>query len=383
MDDGNRIPGEKVGGCQVRERSWVISALAVQAAIVLVDAATGPTTVLIGFLVLGPLIASLHLDGRLTTLMALLAVATAVPLGALNDIFATRDHVLRGLVVASGGALAVWAAYLRTEREQAVIRLTQVAEVAQRAILRPIPAVIGEVAFATRYSSAAEEALIGGDLYDAAFTPYGLRVIVGDVKGKGLEAVQLAARVLGYFREEAFAAPDLPRLTRSMEAHLAMELRAEDFVTVVLAEFAAGEVRLVNCGHHPPLHIAEGLTLLSPNHYSPPLGLDPDPELQRIPIREGERLLFYTDGLAEARDSAGEMFRLDADLHDCLTVTVLDDALDELLARVLAHTGGGLDDDLAVVLAEPLTPLAEATLAEALLSSNAETASVPDAELDV
>jgi hypothetical protein len=91
-----------------------------------------------------------------------------------------------------------------------------VAEVAQRAILRPIPARLGAMSFATRYLSAAEEALIGGDFYDAAFTPHGLRLITGDVRGKGLPAVQLASVVLGCFRE----ARGVPEVGRSGDQQL-------------------------------------------------------------------------------------------------------------------------------------------------------------------
>jgi phosphoserine phosphatase RsbU/P len=53
-----------------------------------------------------------------------------------------------------------------------------------------------------RYLWASEDALVGGDFYDVAVTRQGLRVVVGDVKGKGLEAVQLAALVLASFRAE-------------------------------------------------------------------------------------------------------------------------------------------------------------------------------------
>src|SRR5215212_4141793 len=57
----------------------------------------------------------------------------------------------------------------------------------------PDPSPAGGDELRDPYLSAAEEALIGGDFYDAAFTPHGLRLIVGDVRGKGLPAVQLAS----------------------------------------------------------------------------------------------------------------------------------------------------------------------------------------------
>jgi sigma-B regulation protein RsbU (phosphoserine phosphatase) len=333
------------------DRAWLLVALAVDTGIAAANLTAG---LLSGFLISGPLLASARLSAARTGLVAVYGVALAIVLPVPDEAFASRQHLLVCLVVATGGAFATLTARIRCEREAALLRMTHVAEVAQRAILRPIPARIGGVSFATRYQSASEEALIGGDLYDAAVTPFGLRTIVGDVKGKGLEAVTLAAAVLSHFREAAFAEPDLVWVAAELEAQLAAELRAEDFVTVVLAEYLPGEVRLVNCGHQPPVRVGDALETLHPAQPVPPLGLRPRPTVQRVRVAPGERLLFYTDGLVEARNSDGEMFALDERARECLAEPSLDDALSRLLEAVLAHTGGRLDDDLALVLSEAL-----------------------------
>src|SRR5438034_373924 len=123
--------------------------------------------------------------------------------------------------------------------------------VAQRPILRPVPARMGRVALAVRYLSASEDALVGGDFYDIAVTRHGLRVLVGDVKGKGLEAVQLAALVLASFRASA-THPSLVELAAELDRGVRPRLGEEDFVTAVLAQFGRnGELQLVNCGHPP------------------------------------------------------------------------------------------------------------------------------------
>jgi phosphoserine phosphatase RsbU/P len=78
-----------------------------------------------------------------------------------------------------------------------------VAEAAQRALLPDLPEHQGPVVVAGWYVSATEEALMGGDLYDVMGYQQSARWIIGDVKGKGIEAVRMAAGVLGAFRESA------------------------------------------------------------------------------------------------------------------------------------------------------------------------------------
>ena len=64
----------------------------------------------------------------------------------------------------------MFAAVIRSRRESALIRIS---ERVQRAILRPLPAELGGMAFASHYQSATREAMVGGDLYDITMTQYG------------------------------------------------------------------------------------------------------------------------------------------------------------------------------------------------------------------
>jgi hypothetical protein len=332
-------------------RRWLLLVLIVDAVIAALAAMLKNAPV--GMLIAGPLLASLRLSAARTAAIGCVSVALGGAAGVPDGTFGTTDHLLRMLVIVLGGTFAVLFARMRGERDTALTRMTQVAEVAQRALLHPIPATIGGVAFAVHYQSATHGALVGGDFYDTALTPHGLRLIVGDVKGKGLEAVQLAAAVLGRFREVAFIEPDPVRLVKELDARISGELDTEDFVTLVLAEFIPGEVRLVNCGHHPPVRVGQQLDLLAPPAPAFPLGLGTDPVLQRVRLASNERLLFYTDGLVEARNAAGDFFMLDEQVKAALTEALLDDAIAGLLGLVLGHTGSTLGDDLVLVLGEP------------------------------
>ena len=334
-------------------RGWLTLALVLEAAVAVGDAAL-PDCSLATLLILGPLLASVVMDARHTAVVAVLAVALAPGAGLADGTVGTADHVMRTTLVLGGGVIAVVIARARTVDGHALARMTQVAEVAHRAILHPIPSAIGGMAFAAHYQSASDGAPIGGDFYATVPTSSGLRLIVGDVKGKGLEGVRLAADTLSNFRELATTDMDLVRLAGELDHRISCGLGPEDFVTLILAEFVPGEVRMVNCGHHPPLRVGRRLDLLTPPASTPPLGLDPEPVLHRARLRPDERLLFYTDGLLEARNQAGEMFTFDDRVRAALSQVLLSEALAKLLGLVFEHTSGALSDDLVLVLGEPV-----------------------------
>ncbi|MGH1552795.1 PP2C family protein-serine/threonine phosphatase [Streptomyces sp. L7] len=137
-----------------------------------------------------------------------------------------------------------------------------------------------------------------------------LRVLVGDARGHGLDALRTAADTLAGFRELVYTAPDLTSLAKALDARLTPGLGPEDFVTAVLAEFGPGEVRLVNCGHPAPLRSGQRLELLEPRVPALPLGLCPDPRQYRVRLQPGDRLLLYTDGLTESCALDGTPFAL-------------------------------------------------------------------------
>ncbi|MEV0599421.1 PP2C family protein-serine/threonine phosphatase [Streptomyces sp. NPDC050315] len=218
---------------------------------------------------------------------------------------------------------------------------------------------LGGVSLAGRYRPAVESAVTGGDLLTAVDSPYGPRVLIGDVRGHDVEAARLSTLATDCFRKHVRTMPDLVRLTTTLDARLTPELDDEGFVTAVLAEFAPGEVRLVNCGHPAPLRISRRMEALTPAEPGLPLGLQPDPRVQRARLADHERLLLYTDGLIEALDADGTAFPLDERVRAALTRPTLDDALEALHALLMAHTSAApLRDDLALLLCQPSLPAA-------------------------
>jgi serine phosphatase RsbU (regulator of sigma subunit) len=208
---------------------------------------------------------------------------------------------------------------------------------------------------AVRYSAAAAEARIGGDLYALMPTPYGIRLIVGDVRGKGLPAVGTAALVLGVFREAAYDEPDLLDVVGRIERSLARNLGPDDFVTAVVAGHPQdGRLEVVNCGHAPPLLVrGADVRAVEPPQPTPPLGLralsGQPPSLQVLAFSEGDQLLLYTDGVTEARDHDREFYPL----AERVARHVSDEpsrTLAAIHADLLTHVGGRLHDDAAMLL---------------------------------
>ena len=334
------------------DRAWVAS-LALVVALALADLLLGRAVSVVGTLAVAPFVASALTTARRTAVVGALACASAVTLSLYDDV--TRDAgAVRVAAVVAGSVLAVGVAQRRQERERRLADVTRVADVAQRAILAPVPTATGPFAFASAYVSASREAAVGGDLLDVVLTDGDVRLIVGDVRGKGLDAVRLAAMTLALFREKAVTLPTLSRVATLLETRLAPHLGPEDFVTAVLASIGwGGQLQLINCGHPAPLLVRDGIRqLLEPAEPTTPFGLGPDPAVATFQLRVGDRVLFYTDGLIEARAKRHTApVPLEA-LTQAVGTDSFDSALDTVLALLRDAVGGRLHDDLALLLVE-------------------------------
>ncbi len=344
-----------------RGRAMRVFALVLFLAITAVAVAqysTGRGLIPVAWLAVGPLLASLVLPPRITAVLAgwalLLGVALLGSQPGPAGMLATHLSVLVLLA-----AFAVVNSALRTAAQRRLSQVRAVARVAQSAVLREVPATVTAGRLASRYVSAAAEARVGGDLLEVVADADHPRWLIGDTRGKGLPAVRLASVAMTSFRD-ACAQPglSLPEIARVVDRSVTRAAGEEDFVTAVFAELdSRGWLQLVICGHPPPLRLtADGdLRALIPHAYATPLGLHPDIQPSTFSVNTGDRLVFYTDGLLEARDRTGRCFRLE-DCLDTLRHPDLQAAADGLLARLLAHTGRKLDDDVALLLLEATAP---------------------------
>jgi len=299
----------------------------------------------------------LHGLGMRSVLVVPLAGRTGV-IGALTMIYAesgrryTDEDVPFVEDLARRAALAVETAHAFREQSGLLARVMRVAEAAQHAILSPPPPRLGATALAARYVSAAEEALVGGDLYEVVPRNGTVRLLIGDVKGKGLEAVRIATIVLGEFRAAAADVDDLSEVARQIDRRLRPYLADEDFVTALVAEIRDdGEFTVANCGHPPALLASAGQVAEIAAPAGLPLGLGAAPTTVTGRLGVGDRLLLYTDGMIEARDAVGQFVDLD-EIVASLTQGPVDNVLDEVLQALTSAVGAALGDDLALVVAE-------------------------------
>ena len=248
--------------------------------------------------------------------------------------------------------LAVVLAGVRRRLEERLARMTAIAKASQVALLPPVPPQITGISIAARYRSATPGASVGGDLYEIIPTAHGIRVIIGDVRGHGLDAILLARHVLSAFRRSAAAVPALEHVAGEVSRAIRPHLGEEDFVTAVLAQIApGGELTVVNCGHHPPLLHHGGELRPLTGTTAPPLGLEDDFTAFTASWRPGDRLLLYTDGLVESRNHHGDFLPEDQ-IATALLAADCDQALDTLMTAVHRHTGGHDHDDIALLLLE-------------------------------
>jgi phosphoserine phosphatase RsbU/P len=332
-------------------RAGIGAAVVLLAVISAMEVADGPTPHFIGLLAAVPFLTSVFLPWREVLAVGALATALGILFGSLPAGMTMENAVNVGGIVVATAAAAV-AGTVRVRQAEKLVEMSRLASVAQTAVLQPLGPRVGPLAVAGRYISATATAVIGGDLYEALDTPYGVRMIIGDVRGKGLEAVRLASIVLGSYRHVAYERTELSTIVADLDRAVSRAVGDEDFVTAALVEERGGTLTIINCGHPAPLLLRRGEVIpLEPPASAPPLGFMPSarPRVERL--EPGDRLLLYTDGLAEARRD-GEFFPTASRAWRLLGHGTVGDGLASLESALVEWVQGQLDDDIALVLME-------------------------------
>ncbi|MEU9111330.1 PP2C family protein-serine/threonine phosphatase [Streptomyces sp. NPDC048483] len=344
--------------------------------VTVVDILAPPDVHLGPFLVAAPAITASFGSPRMTAFIGVVAVLAQAVVAVLRTSLTDLNHSFQITALILISAFVTFFAYRRERHERELTQLRSVAEATQGVLLRPLPERVGPLRIASVYLAAEAEAQIGGDLYAVARTAQGTWIIIGDVRGKGVEAIGDAALVLGAFRAAAHRQAELPVLVAHLEGAVSSELtdpgterqrradEGESFITAAVLDVPDTEsvLCLVNCGHPPPLLLRDGrVKPLEASQPALPLGLTEfvrsDFAVESFPFEDGDVVLLYTDGVIEARDTSGAFYPLAERITSWLDKSDGDrpqPLLRYLCGDLMAHSGGYLGDDAAMVAVERL-----------------------------
>lgn len=295
-------------------------------------------------------------------------------LGVLSMTLPTWDEQVEGLCVELGIAAAhlVSTADGYTDRLHLLRRRKDMSLAAemQWGVLPPLTFSMDGTTVAGLMEPAYE---VGGDCFDYSLNGDVLDVAMFDSMGHGLRSAVLGSLAVSAYRNTRREQPlaDLQTLLTEVDAVIAEYADGDAFVTALFAQLdvTTGELAWATAGHPEPLHVRHGATL-PPVRSQPaaPLGLNSfveqrvGVEVVGISLEPGDAVLFYTDGVVEARNPDGEEFGVNrlADLLERESASGWDPAevLRRLVHSVLEHHRTRLRDDASLLYVSWAAPAA-------------------------
>lgn len=200
---------------------------------------------------------------------------------------------------------------------------------------------------------------LGGDSFDYAVDAHTARIAVFDAMGHGLEAGLLVSVAMAACRSSRRAGDDLTGSVAAIDRAIDAQFGPDRFVTAVMAELDLATGRLQWCvsGHPPPLLLRNGRVVKSlVGEIAPPLGIGGEVVVAEEMLEPADQVLFFTDGVVEARSAQGEFFGVDR-LVEMITRASASAApppetMRRLLHAILDHQEGELQDDATILAVE-------------------------------
>jgi phosphoserine phosphatase RsbU/P len=205
---------------------------------------------------------------------------------------------------------------------------------------------------------------VGGDFYDVFRTGSNkVAVLIGDVADKGVPSAIFMARAHALIAAEAETYDNPGDVLRKANAHITRLEKATQFVTVLygILNVDNGEFTYARAGHEPPLMLnPDGTVDRIPHETGMALGLWEDIVLdeQTITLPSGSTLVLYTDGMTDCRDPNGVPFgleRIQLTLNTC-TEASAQDICDHLLQELKNYQQGSKQDDDVTLVAVHAKP---------------------------
>ena len=199
---------------------------------------------------------------------------------------------------------------------------------------------------------------IAGDAFDYAINDVHLHAGLFDGMGHGVHSTLMTALAVGAYRHARRAGEPLPATYAALDRALVEQYEGEAFVTAALARLHLGKGLLewTSAGHPAPLLMRERRVLRQlPCNPSLPLGLGGEcREVAAEVLEPGDSVLFFTDGVVEARSELGEEFGVDRLAerfeHHAASDAEPDEVLRRLVDEVTSYNVHTLRDDASLLL---------------------------------
>ena len=196
---------------------------------------------------------------------------------------------------------------VQSDLEKTLEKEHYLAETIQKALIPDIPECTHGLMIGKAYAAAFEEDYVGGDFFDV-FSPNEeqVAIVIGDVSGKGVRAAVLTALVRHTLRAYSYDDPSPKHLIEKLNNVVASEVAPEEFITLFygLWDMKQQSLTFVNAGHEPPLYLACSESEARELSVSgTPVGAFIGTLYMEnsLKLSSEDRLLFYTDGVTEAR----------------------------------------------------------------------------------
>ncbi len=199
---------------------------------------------------------------------------------------------------------------------------------------------------------------IAGDSFDYAVNGDSAHFAILDAMGHGLEASRMASLGVVSYRHSRRQGLGLLDTFRAMDEVISSQFGDERFVTGQLASLtvSTGRLHWLNAGHPRPMLLRGGSHVMDlESETCLPMGLaDVPTEVAEVSLEPGDCVLFFTDGVTEARSPDGELFGRDR-LGDLLVrASASGEIPPEMMRRlchaVLDHQSGRLQDDATLLV---------------------------------
>jgi PAS domain S-box-containing protein len=200
---------------------------------------------------------------------------------------------------------------------------------------------------------------VGGDWYDFWMKDRRLVLVIGDAAGSGMPAALMATMAMSAIRTEARRSDDLLEVIQRVNESILPNQTEDNFITVFYGEINLSDMamRYVNAGHYDPLLVRRGSgAQFLPCRQRLILGAFELPELglEEVKLEKGDRIILYTDGLVECRNSSRVPFGLNRLLRlvNARGNAPREKLMEEIFQRVRDFSGSPLEDDATILVCD-------------------------------